>query len=66
MLDDLLSVTWLSLLISNDFVTVAVALMGSTFDLSDGYFNKQNGLHTHFAHHYGDGHGHVVVWCECE
>ena len=36
--------------------------MGSTFDLSHGYCGRQNGLHTHFAHHYGDDR--AATWCE--
>ena len=30
-------------------VTVTITLMGCTFDLSDGHYDGQNWLHTHFA-----------------
>ena len=42
----------------NDSITITTILMGSAFDLFDRHCNKQNGLHTHFAHQrnvcYGD------------
>ena len=36
--------------------------MSGTFDLFDGHCDGQNGLHTHFAHHYGGGDR--VAWGE--
>ena len=46
----------------SDSVIVIVTLTGGTFDLFDGHCDGQNGLHTHFTHHYGDGDG--IDWCE--
>ena len=42
-------------------MTIAIALMSGPFDLFDGHSNKQNGLHTHFAHQCNICYGHMVT-----
>ena len=60
------SATVKGLFTPNDSITVTVMLTSGTFDLFDAHCDRQNGLHTHFAHQcnifYGDGDG--VTWCE--
>ena len=50
----------------NDFVTVTGMLTSGTFDLFNGHYDRQNGLHTNFPHQcnvcYVDGE--VVAQCE--